>query len=424
VLSGTDLWLKRQRVVFVIVDLSLIAILLLLHTVYASFWGQPSTSLRVLLGACFLIRAGELAWLRGRALGLRASAALSWVSIAFDLLLAFALATLVDREDSQYFAILVVPVLESAFRFGLWRTVGVVAAADGVAFYWVWRYFNAHPPTDVGEYFEAGTISIIFLIVGVLICVMMRQLQRKQEELAANASELERTRARLQKAETLAAVGRISAAVAHEIRNPVAMIASSISTARKLTGPDRDEMFEIAAKEAGRLVNLTSDLLNYARPRRAATVSTALWDTVLSIVEACRAHAEANGVAMRVQCGEEVTAAHDAGLVRQVLMNLVMNAVDASIAGGTVDLSVTAPAGGAIRINVENMGGPIPAAVVDHLFEPFFTTKPAGTGLGLAAAHNAAVLQGCNLLLANNSDRVCFSLVFPPSTQAAELTAS
>ena len=407
--------LRRQRIVFAVLDLSLLVILLLLHTSFAAFWGKPSAALTGLLGVCFAIRGGEILWLRGRVIQPRTSAWLTWASIAFDLLLASVLSSVVDHEDSQYFALLVVPILESAFRFTLAPTLAVVAAADAVAFYWVWRYFNAHPPLDIGEYFEAGTISIIFLIVGVLISVMMRNLRRKQAQLAWNVSELERTRARLLKEETLAAVGRISSAVAHEIRNPVAMIASSIATAQKLTGPEREEMFGIAAQEASRLVNLTSDLLAFARPRRPALVNDGLRDTLLNVAATCRAHAEANGIALRVAESGEVAARHDPGLVQQVLLNLVMNAVDASPPGGTVDLSLAASAAGEVRIDVQNAGGPIPPAVAERLFEPFFTTKPAGTGLGLATAHGAARAQGADLVLSDNSDQVRFSLIFPPA---------
>jgi signal transduction histidine kinase len=413
VLAGGLYSLKRQRVVFAVLDLSLLAILLFLHATFASFWGKPSTALAELLGVCFVIRAGEVVWLRGRVLQPRASAWLTGASIAFNLLVAFILATVIDREDSQYFALLVVPVLESAFRFGLRSTIAVVAVADGVAFYWVWRYFHAHPPTDVGEYFEAGTISIIFLIVGVLTSVMIGILRRNQEQLEWNVSELERTRARLLKEETLAAVGRIASAVSHEIRNPAAMISSSLATAQKLTGSQRDEMLAIAGKEAERLVSLTSDLLAYARPRRPALVFQALRDTLLNVAATCRAHAETRGISLRVAASGEVTMAHDQGLVQQVLLNLVMNAVDASPPRGTVELALTTSADDEIRIDVENAGGPIPPSVAARLFEPFFTTKPAGTGLGLATAHSVALAQGADLALTLNSTHVRFSLIFP-----------
>ena len=183
-----------------------------------------------------------------RAAAHRLPPCLTCCSIGFNLSLALVLASVVDREDSQYAALLVVPILESAFRFGPAATLAVAAGADGILFYWVWRYFRVHPPTHVGEYFEAGTVSIILQIVAALASTMVQRLRRKQ-------MQLEETRERLLQQEKMAAVGRLSSAVAHEIRNPVAMISSSLATAKTLEGGDREEMLEIARLESSRLVN-------------------------------------------------------------------------------------------------------------------------------------------------------------------------
>jgi len=326
--------------------------------------------------------------------------------MALNLGLAVALATVVDREDSQYFALLVVPILESAFRFSLRLTLAVVTAADSIAFYWVWRYFHAHPPLEVGEYFEAGTVSLIFLIVGVLISMMVESLGRKQALLA-------QVRERLLQDEKLAAVGRISSVMAHEIRNPVAMISSSLSTAKMLSGENREEMLEIAALEASRLVKLTSALLAYARPRQPAPARNVLSDTVNYVKHACLAHAGEKSITLTVLGQNDVVAEYDEAMVREALMNLVMNAVDASPAGEAVSLRVAESGADEARIDVENGGNPIPPKVVQHLFEPFFTTKASGSGMGLATARSTLRAQGGDLVLAGNARRVCFSMILP-----------
>ena len=398
--------LKQQRVVFTSVNLLLLLVLLFLHTWFASFWGSPSTSLTALIAASFLVRTMELMWLRGRELTREASGFLTAASMTLNLGLAIVLATVVDREDSQYFALLVVPILESAFRFSLGRTLATVAAADIIAFYWVWRYFRMHPPVEVGEYFEAGTISIIFLIVGGLISMMVQSLGRKQALLA-------KVRERLLQDEKLAAVGRISSVVAHEIRNPVAMISSSLSTAKLLEGEEREKMFEIATLEASRLVKLTSALLAYARPRRPMPALNVLRDTVLYVAEACRAHAGAKSITLNVQAQDVVTAEYDVAMLQEALMNLVMNAVDASPSGEAIDLMVLESGKGEARVEVANRGNPIPPQVVERLFEPFFTTKTGGTGMGLATARSTVRAQGGDLILASNSGRICFSVILP-----------
>jgi len=332
--------------------------------------------------------------------------------------LAVVLASVIDREDSQYSALLVVPIVEAAFRFGLAPALAVATAADSITFYWVWRYANLHPPFKVGEYFEAGTQAIIFMIVAVLVSVLVRRLRNKQSQLAGNLRELEITRENLLQEEKLAAVGRLSSAVAHEIRNPVAMISSSLATAKTMAGAEREEMLEIAGKEALRLVSLTNDLLAYARPRRPAPEQGDVCDTVAYVADACRASARERSISLRVDVPHPVIVDYDHALLEQALMNLVMNAVDASPPGGEVSLAVVTITD-QVRIDVDNHGGPIPPDVVTRLFEPFFTTKRAGSGLGLATAYNAARIQGGDLILADNAKTIRFSLLLPRYQLAA-----
>ena len=164
--------------------------------------------------------------------------------------------------------LLFLPVLEAAFRFRFSMLLGVIAASDFACFFWQWRFFVKHPPIDVGEYIEAGTTSLMLAVVGVLVWLLVRDLRRKETRLADNLRELEQAREKLLHEEKLAAIGRLSSAIAHEIRNPVAMIASSIATAKQLSGAEREEMFVIASDEAGRLTRLTTEFLDYASARR------------------------------------------------------------------------------------------------------------------------------------------------------------
>ena len=124
-------------------------------------------------------------------------------------------------------------------------------ASDFACFFWQWRFFVKHPPVDVGEYIEAGTSSLVLAIVGFWCGSWFAICGARRADLANNLLELERTREKLLQEEKLAAMGRLSSAIAHEIRNPVAMIASSIATAKQLSGGEREEMFAIAARRGG-----------------------------------------------------------------------------------------------------------------------------------------------------------------------------
>ena len=411
---------RRQESVFVALNLILLALLLLLHTVFASYWGHPPRALVAALGFGFLLKTLELFWLRGlvRPLTPRALAWLTTASVALNLALATLLATLTDHDDTPYSVLMVVPILETAFRFRLPAVLGVVAMANFLNFFGLWRYYQRHPPAELGEYLEAAITSLIFTIVGLVVWMLVNHLRQKENHLAHNLLELERTREKLMQEERLAAVGRLSSAIAHEIRNPVSMISSSIATAQQLRGPEREEMFGVAAEEAARLVTLATDFLAYARPRPPVRVLNSVADTVAYVADACRAHASQKGVQLEVEASGDLMAESDPGQVQQALVNLVMNAVQASPRGSTVLLH-SYLCDDCARIDVENNGDLVSDEDRSRIFEPFFTTKPQGSGLGLAIARNIARSHGGDLFLAaNGPHRVCFSLTLPMPSPA------
>ena len=421
-LLGSDLAaFKRQESTFVILNLVLLAGLASLHGFFSSYWGAPTKLQIFILGVGFALRALELTWLRGlkKTPAPTALVLLTWASILLNLTLAVLLARLTDHEDSPYFVLTVIPILEAAFRFHLVTVLGVVSIASFYNFIWVWKFFQRHPPMDIGEYFETGITGLIFLIVGVLVWRLVNDLRDQEKRLARNSAELDQAREKLLQEEKLAAVGRLSSAIAHEIRNPVAMISSSIATAKRLSGPEREEMFEIASDEANRLVTLTTDFLAYARPRPPKLAPTSVADVVAYVADAARAHASEKGVHFEVET-PDLAAEMDSGQVHQALLNLIINAVDASPAGGIVCLR-SHTHDRRICIEVENSGQPIPKEELVRIFEPFFTTKPKGSGLGLPIARNIARAHGGDLVVeVNGPERVRFSLTLPvPNGQSS-----
>jgi two-component system, NtrC family, sensor histidine kinase HydH len=394
---------KRQQIVFIVLNLQLLAVLLLMHWSLASFWLEPSPWIVYAVLAVFMIRIPELIWVRQRSRPIPAviPIALTWASILLNIGLTIVLSDLTDHEDSPYIALLLLAVLEAAFRFRFRTLVGVIAASDFACFFWQWRFFVKHPPADVGEYIEAGTTAVMLDMAAVLVWLLVRDLRRKEVRLADNLHELEQTRERLLHEEKLSAIGRLSTAIAHEIRNPVAMISSSIASAKQSSGPEREEMFAIASEEAGRLSRLTTEFLDYASTRPPNMTITPIADTVAYIADAARAHASQKGVKFDLHVPDTLLARADAGQLQQALMNLVLNAVDASPPQGTIVLRGRSQ-DETVLIDVENPGPRIPDSTLIRLFEPFFTTKPRGTGLGLAIARNIARAQGGDLKLAEN----------------------
>ena len=406
---------QRQETIFSSLSLLLIGILWCLHSVFSKYWGVPDNKLIGTLVLAFLLNTLELAWLQflSKPLSMKALAAITWAAILVNLTLAFTLAVLSNTDDSPYYVLMIVPILQAAFRFPIAVLSGVVTLAGCLNFLWVWFYFQRHQPLEVTEYLEAGIGTLTFAMVGFVVWLLVRDLRQKEERLAKNLLDLQQAREKLLLEEKLAAVGRLSSAIAHEIRNPVSLISTSIATAKQLSGSEKDEMYEIASEEAARLVSLSSDFLSYAHPRAPKMVPTSIPDTVGYVSDACRAHAAGKGVTLKVVSDEPLLAETDPGQLQQALMNLVLNAIDAAPTQSTVTVR-TYTQDGHIHVDTQNGGMPIPQAELALIFEPFFTTKPKGTGLGLSIARNIARAHGGDLVLAtNDQDRIRFSLSLP-----------
>ena len=409
---------KKQESTFIILNLFILTTLLLLHTLFASHWGVPSIALIAILAGALLVQSGELFWLLARAQPLpgRDVTLLSWYSIFLNIVLALVLADIANSEDTQYFILMVGPILVAAFRLRLLPTLAVIGGVDFINFFWVWYYGQHHSGASVGEYFEAGTISLIYAVVGVLVWFLVHHLHEEEARLTQSLKDLEQAREQLLREERLAAIGQLSSAIAHEIRNPVSAIVSALATANRdvLDSSDREEMFRIAGKEAARLEKLTTEFLAYARPRELHKAPASIQDTLGYVAEVCRPRARERGVSIRTQAAGRLFAEIDSGQMQQALVNLVNNAAEGAAPGGSVELRAVVDGEESVRIEVENRGPAVPPETVARIFEPFFTTKPAGTGLGLAIARGIARAHGGDLSLSiNEPDRVCFALTIP-----------
>ena len=403
-------------------NLALLLFLFLAQFLWPQYLGAPHRQVLTLLGVGVAANVSELAWLNGRKdFGWAGIARLTWAMIAIHLAIAFGIASYSYKKDVQYFALMIPAIFQAAFRLSLGATVLTVAVSDGLIFFWVWNYFRVHPPVDPNEYVGAGTVALIYAAMGLLVWTLVNHLRRKQLELALSLAELEKTEAKLRAEEKLAAVGRFSSAIAHEIRNPVAMISSALATAAS-RGPgsaENQEMYEIATKESARLERLTTDFLAYARPRTPAKVLSDVADSVGYIAEICGPRAAQSQVEVRCECEAHLWAEIDGGQLQQALLNLAMNAVEASQPGAAVFLRGRRE-GAQVHIEIENGNGPIPAAAVACIFEPFFTTRPSGTGLGLAIARNIVLAHGGDLALARNETEAIRFVLSLPLSQAGE----
>ena len=417
---------RHQETVLAGLNLLLLALLFLAQLFWPKYLGSPHLPVLFILSLGMAVNFGELLWVRlVEDLRERSVVPLTWTTNAFNMAVAFGVALYSYKQDVQYFALMIPPILRAAFRLSLGATLLTVAIGDSLIFFWVWNYFRVHPPADPGVYIEAGTIALICAVMGLMVEMLAGVLRNKQSALSESLGQLQKTEARLRVEERLAAVGRLSSAIAHEIRNPVAMISSALATAanRAPGTVENQEMYDIANKEAARLERLTTDFLVYARPGLPAKTMSDLSETIGYIGEICRPRAAENSVEVRCVSEPNLWAEVDGGQVQQALLNLAMNALDASLPGSPVTLRGGID-GDWIRIEVENANGPIPPETVACIFEPFFTTKQSGTGLGLAISRKIAVAHGGDIVLTRNDAKLIRFVLTLPRSLASEERAS
>ena len=411
--------LIKQKYVFCIITLIVGVLLLLIHTLFASILGEPSLPVIVILGLMLLFKGVELFRLHIWSLRLTGKEARleSYLSIASIFAFTLLLTYFTNRDENPYFVMLAIAILQSAYMFGLLATILTIAASDTMILLWVWHFYSLHPPARIPEYLEMGMLCVVYLVMGLLVWFLVNQLKTNQSRLKKSLVLLQATRERLISEEKLAAVGRLASGVAHEIRNPVAMISSSLATANypETQEGEREEMFAIAARESKRLEALTADFLTYARPSPLRRTPALINDLLSYIAAVTRVHSASRGITIVSELEDDLRVDLDAPQIEGALLNLVMNATDATPSGGIVKLNASLEEN-ILSIEVEDSGPAIPEADLPQIFEPFFTTKPAGTGLGLAIARSAAIAHGGDLHLSQNRDGcVTFTLTLTTS---------
>jgi signal transduction histidine kinase len=215
--------------------------------------------------------------------------------------------------------------------------------------------------------------------------VQSREARRSAGQLAAANEQLQEAEEAVRRSDRLAALGQLSAGLAHELRNPLGTIRGSAEMlSRTLTAENEvaREMAGYISAEVDRANSLITRFLQFARPlqlrpERADLVQTL--DRAIAMVER-----EARDVSIHKNYAPEIPPfSFDPELLERVVYNLVLNAAQATPAGGTVTIKARAAAG-TVEIAVIDRGAGIDPQHIETIFNPFFTTKPDGVGLGLA----------------------------------------
>lgn len=311
------------------------------------------------------------------------------------------------------------PVVYAGLTFGWRGGVGAAIFSGIVQSFQIRLTWEPMHNYAIDQLIEIPLFCSAGLLAGVLVERERKQkaaLKRTTRELGDVYQQLQRNFDQMKRAERLSAVGQMAAGLAHELRNPLASIAGASGILQRNARLETKhlECLEIIDKECRRLTTLLTNFLDFARPRAVKYQTVDIEPVVNSVIELAIHAIGRRPITLRKQVEPEIAAIEcDPELLKQVLLNLVINAIQAIENSGNVIVAV-ASLGGKMQIQVKDDGCGVAPENRDKIFDPFFTTKESGTGLGLPVVHQIVDQHGGILRAESNDPKgMIFTAVFP-----------
>ena len=307
--------------------------------------------------------------------------------IVLKLVLGFLLIAWTNGINSPYWIVLLLPVVSAATWFGLAGTL-LFLAASSAAYLFFLLFVEESSQVSADLVLRVASLAMIANLANILAQELREQSakqRRAAEQLSEAMAQVREAEEAVRRSDRLAALGQLSAGLAHELRNPLGTIKASAEMLGRRVSAENEvarEMAGFIASEVDRCNSLITRFLEFARPL-GARLETADLAQILDRAVA-QVEREAPGVAIYKNYQPEIPPFPiDSELMERVFYNLALNAVQATAAGGAVTVKTRA-AGGMAEVAVIDRGSGIGPQDIDAIFNPFFTTKPQGTGLGLA----------------------------------------
>lgn len=266
-----------------------------------------------------------------------------------------------------------IPIVIGAAWFGL---RGGLATATAIALLIIpYIYLSDHAADPFTEYTEIIFYYALAVLSGWLFDRELSTRRRHQQ------AQLE-----LERAKRLSLVGQLAAGVAHEIKNPLASIqgAADIVCDPASSESDRKDFSDILKSEVKRIDSTVGEFLAFARPPKAVLARLDWSRSVETTIKQFQKQAEDRRLTLATQIESNTVVSADAAKLHQVLLNLLLNAAEATPEGGSIGVTLRSSDDHRVELLVEDSGGGISADDQARIFEPFFTTKSRGSGLGLA----------------------------------------
>jgi signal transduction histidine kinase len=294
--------------------------------------------------------------------------------------------------QSNFWLLLLLPVVSAATVSGLVATLVFTALAAGAylsfLFFLDWEKFVLERP-EIEVFIQRLVFLFMVANLANVLAEALREQSEKRRRTAEHLTEANRqvllAHEAVRRSDKLAALGQLTAGLAHELRNPLGTIKASAEMLNKQLSAENEVARELAgfiSTEVDRTNSLVTRFLQFARPLKLRMETSDLAQLLDRSITA--AEREAPGIAFYRNYAPEIPPfKFDAELMERVFYNLVLNAAQATAGGGAVTVKTRAE-GGVAEIAVIDRGVGIEPAQMKDIFNPFFTTKPEGVGLGLA----------------------------------------
>jgi two-component system, NtrC family, sensor histidine kinase HydH len=310
-----------------------------------------------------------------------------------------------------------IPIILASLWFGLRGGLGAALLAclsfvPHVAMHWQRQNYDY----ALNQYAEIAMFFVLGAVTGWLGDQKRRERERAERinaELQTAYAELRETVGQLLQAERLSSLAEIASGVVHEVRNPLGAIKGAVEILEDELKPDspRREFARIAKTEVERIDKLVQEFFRFARPPKLAKALVNVNELVQSVGKLYGQQAAAQNVTVEEYLASGLPPVDlDAEQIKQVLLNLAINALQ-MMPGGGIIVFRTFQDETTVTVEVEDTGGGIPANALGRIFDPFFTTKDKGAGLGLSVAHKIVALHGGKLLAENTPRGAVFKLV-------------
>jgi two-component system sensor histidine kinase HydH len=284
------------------------------------------------------------------------------------------------------------PIIFAAFLGGWWAGLGTALVVCAAYLPHAFGLLGRDPAPTLEKLLEMVLYLAVGMVTGLLVSREMatrRSLQRTAAGLRQALDDKARMEGELVRTARLAAVGRLSAGLAHEIRNPLASIKGAAELLADDIPPDdpKGRLLQVLVAEAKRLNTVLTRFLAFARPQAGRRENVGLVAELAQVAELLRHEADIPAVRVPADAAPDAwRIVADPEQVRQLLLNVLRNGAQAAGVGGHVDVNCEVE-GTRLLCRIEDDGPGFTAEALENLATPFFTTKEGGSGLGLAISH-------------------------------------